>query len=362
MEADQSRSDAYFKFHGVIVKVSSADRRCIENVRRDFSWFLCPAPPLGLASVTLLLHKQSPSPIPARARKVFVLKDSVSYDHRGLRYVDYHGRARVVYDFKSEEGTVLSLDDFLLHEISYMLVLSRIGEALDRRGLHRIQSLAVSVNGSAAICLLPVGGGKTTLGLELLKMTGCLLLSDAMALIDDHLQVLPFPLRIAIRPSDRIDPGIPVHHQRPFRRIAYGEKTLIDLDYFIQSVATQAAGLEAVIFGERKGREKPALEKLSKLKALYRVLRAITFGSQLHQTKAYFLRVDMGYLRTLCTVLLSRLWRGVRMVQSVECYRLNLGENPHTTAEAIASFLRGESRLPAPGHVAAHLEPSDRTR
>ena len=92
METDQSESDAYFLFHGCIVKVLSIDRGCIENVQRDFSWFLCPAPPLGRASVTLLLHKQSPPPVPARARKVLVLKGSVSYEHRGLRYVDYDGR------------------------------------------------------------------------------------------------------------------------------------------------------------------------------------------------------------------------------------------------------------------------------
>lgn len=340
MEMKDGLSGLYLNFYGCIVKVLSGDQHCLDNVRRDFSYFLYPEPPMGPPSLQIELHKEIPPQIPAQAKRVLQTKEAVCYEYKGIRYVDYSGRALAIYDFNSEGGVACSLDDNLLHEISYIMVHSRVGELLDKRGIHRLHSLGVSVNGSATVCLLPRGGGKTTLALGLVAENECLLLSDEIAAIDKNLQVLPFPLRIGVQAAERIPLEIPVRYLRSFQTIAYGPKTLVDLEYFIQQVATEPAKSGAVLFGQRKNFKKSELKRVSKLAALYHVLRYITLGYQLPQTKAYFFRRDWQYLITLFHILLSRIMRGVRIVLSVDCYRFNLTDNPHENVKVIISFLR----------------------
>ncbi len=338
MEANQGVSEAYLNFYGCIVKVESAHLKCIENVRRDFSYFFCPQPPLKPLSVTIRLHREPSPQVPAQAKRVLQTKEGVCYEYKRVRYVDYSGKALVRYDFRSEEGAAFSLDENILHEMSYIMILSRVGEMLDRKGIHRIHSVGVSVNGSAAICLLPMGGGKTTLGLELIKEKDCFLLSDEITAIDKSLQVLPFPLRIGVPATDQVAPEIPARYLRSFLTIAYGPKALIDLEYFIQKVAAEPAKLKAILLGERKGLKKPELKRVSKLNALYQVLRNIAFAYQLPQTKAYFFRFNFGYLITFCTILLSRILSGAKIALSVECYRFSLTDEPHENAKVIARF------------------------
>lgn len=337
-------SEVYLNICGCIVKVVGSDQQCIENTRRDFSYFCCPALLTTPPSVTVRLHREVPPQAPAQARRIFQTKEGVCSEYKRLRYVDYSGKALAWYDFKSEEGVAFSCDEDILHEIGYIMVLSRVGEMLDRRGIHRLHGVSVSVNGFAAVCLLPMGGGKSTLGLELIRNSECFLLSDEISAIDENLQVLPFPLRIAVKASDRIDRQIPSQYLRPFHRIAYGPKTLIDLEFFIQKVATEPAKLQALMFGERRTSNRPELRRMSTLPALYQVLRQITFAYQLPQTKAYFFRRNPGYLLTLIGILCSRIVRGVEIVRAVPCYRLFLSNNPGDDAQLIASLLRKKGR------------------
>ena len=54
----------------------------------------------------------------------------------------------------------------------------RSKQYLDRRGLHRIHALGVVVKNRAVLVMLPMGGGKSTLGLHLLKHPEVQILSD----------------------------------------------------------------------------------------------------------------------------------------------------------------------------------------
>ena len=337
---NDSMSEAYLNFYGCVVKVVSLDQKCVENARRDFSYFFCPQPPKEPPSVTIRLHREAPPRTPAQAKRVLQTKEGICYEYERIRYVDYSGKALARYDFRSEEGEAFSPDDNILHEISYVMILSRVGEMLDRKGIHRVHSVGVAIKGSAAICLLPMGGGKTTLGLELMKEKDCFLLSDEITAIDRSLHVLPFPLRIGVRATERVAPEIPARHLRSFHTIAHGTKTLIDLEVFMQKVATEPARLEAVMLGVRKDFKKPETKRLSKLTALYHILKNITLAYQLPQTKAYFFRLSPGYFVTFVGILFSRIWRGVRIARSVNCYRLCLTGNRSEDAKLMANLLR----------------------
>ncbi len=55
------------------------------------------------------------------------------------------------------------------YEAAYLFLLSRIGEALDQRHLHRIHALALEYFGRAVLAVFPMGGGKSTLGAAMLR-------------------------------------------------------------------------------------------------------------------------------------------------------------------------------------------------
>jgi hypothetical protein len=344
VEMNHGPSEAYLDFYGCVVKVVGSDQGCMENVRRDFSNFICSQPPAEPRSVTVRLNRESPPPTPAKARRVFRTRQAVCYGHERIRYVDYPGRALVRYDFDSEEAVVFSLDDGLLHEIGYLIILSRVGELLDKEGIHRIHGLAVSMGGSATICLLPTGGGKTTLALELVKEADCVLLSDEIAAIDQQLRVLPFPLRIGVRAAESIPPDTPARYLRPYRTISFGSKTLIDLEHFAEKIARKPAALEMVLLGERSTAGPPGFRRASKLMALYQVLRHITLAYQLPRTRAYILRFEKGYMRTLPTIFLSRILTGLKITRSVECYRFTMTEDSRGNATTLATFMRQRTR------------------
>ena len=153
-----------FDIYGVTVGVASSDGEILDEIRRDFEWFLVPAagsPP----DVRIELCAE---PVPHRKSPASPGSYEAS-DEGDVRSLDYQGRASTVYDFKAERGKVTCPERDLLHELSYLLVLSRVGERLDRKGYHRVHGLGFGYHGHTGLILLPVGGGKTTLVLEMMK-------------------------------------------------------------------------------------------------------------------------------------------------------------------------------------------------
>jgi hypothetical protein len=344
----------YLNILGHVVRVDSHDSHCLENVRCDFSFFHCAAPPAPSPALTLHLHRQQPPRLPAAARSVLRSRECVSYDLDDVRWADYSGKGIATYDFAAETGEVFSLDDDLLHEISYIVILTRVGEMLDRRGIHRIHSAALLAHGSATLCVLPAGGGKTTLALEMIKRgDGYRLLSDEIAAIDARLRVLPFPLRVGVSPTPENVKDVPPHYLRSIMRVAHGPKALIDLAYFGSKVANDSAPLRAILFGERGTPGEPRLKPLRRPAALVQLLRHIAPAYQLPQTKAYFFRFDRRYLMRLAWILFSRAALALRIAASVQCYRFCLSENPRQNAAVLSDFLQQQK-----GGFAAGCEPA----
>lgn len=111
-------------------------------------------------------------------------------DEGTVRHIRYDG-VWVHYDYAAEAGVVEGEDLDRVHERLYLTALSRVGEALDRRGLHRVHALGVG----DALILLPPGGGKSTLALRL----DLPLLSEDTPLLDRQGRLHPFPFRLGLR-------------------------------------------------------------------------------------------------------------------------------------------------------------------
>jgi hypothetical protein len=71
-------------------------------------------------------------------------------DEGALRRLDYGGGTAAAYDLSREAGVVWSPERDLLRELGYLVLHSRLGWELDRRGLHRAHALGVEKDGRAA--------------------------------------------------------------------------------------------------------------------------------------------------------------------------------------------------------------------
>jgi hypothetical protein len=159
-----------FSFHGLTVEVTSPSAALVEEIRRDFTFFRVPATE---AQVRVEM-RMTPPPwegLPAIPATVFTPRN-VCFQNRRITYIDYFGRGLAVFDRRKRQCLVYGTDADLVHEITYLFILSVVGKYLDSQGIHRVHALGVSYCGQGLLLLLPSGGGKSTMALELDEPSG----------------------------------------------------------------------------------------------------------------------------------------------------------------------------------------------
>jgi len=318
-----------FDFHGVRVAVHSGDGEPGGSLARDFSYFHRPQLS-GAPHITIRCRAEEPpwADLPP-ARAVMIQPTCAVYDARGFRWVDYQSRALSRMDYRRESAEIWCRDDGLMHEIAYLLLLSRVGELHDRRGIHRIHALGLAVNGRGVICVLPSGGGKTTLGLLAMQRPGVRLLSDDTPLVDRRGDLLPFPTRIGLcsePPSD-----IPRAFVRRFRRREHGAKWLVDIEAFGDRLATPCAPA-AVVIGERSLGGAARLEAIPRRQAMGSLMRHAVAGLGLPQLVEYFLRMDVLDPFRKAPLVASRTAACAALLRRSQAYRLTLGRDADESA------------------------------
>lgn len=316
-------------FYGIQVEVTADSQIILEDIKRDFSYFLSDEKAFNI-KITIF-KRIPPYESISQIKASLYLAGAIGYDDQDIRYVDYHGQALTVYEYSKEEGFVYSDDNNLLHEISYLLILSRVGELLDKKGIHRVHALGVAINDRAVLCLLPMGAGKTTLALDLLKEKTIKLLSDDIVLIDKSGNVLPFPLRVGV--DKKVDLDIPAQFLREFYRRQYGPKTLVDIEYFKDRVA----GISKpwiILIGEREFSDQAKIEPLAKVKAIWPFIQNGVIGLGLPQMVEYFLRNGLRDLEKI-PLIFSRMSVALKIIYQSKIYKFTIGQNKRKNIETL---------------------------
>lgn len=341
----------YFNFYGVTLLVECAGEETRENIRRDFSYFLKESQSLKReafkkgtvpffspnAHIKISIYCERPpfERVPSLKASLYN-PDSISYDDGQIRWVDHQGKGLTIYDYKNESGQIYAEDRRLLHELSYLLIHSRVGELLDKRGIHRIHALGICLKEKGVLCLLPQGAGKTTLALDLLKSDDIKLLSDDTTLMKRDGELLAFPLRIGVPADSVLD--IPAEYLRSFQRRKYGSKTLIDIDYFKDKIVSFAKP-SIILIGERVFSDEAKIIKTSKIKAIGPIVRDAVIGLGIAQMVEYFLRLNVRDIFGKINILLSRLLVNLKVLLRCKTYRFLVGRNRAKNADVLDSFL-----------------------
>jgi hypothetical protein len=327
---------ACLDLQGCRLEFRSDDPDLVDWIGADFSAFTNARG--SAAEITITALRRAPGRALLSKKIIHTRKWNILASPAGRRLVWYPEGALCDYDYGTRSGVLTSANPVLLRELSYLLILSRAGEALDLRGRHRLHSGALALDGKALLFCGAQGAGKTTLLLELLKDPAFSLLSDDTPLISVDGTVHPFPVRIGL---GRGNPHLGRFREaRSFQRRHYPPKSLI---------APEAAGSAAslpvppsMIFKLVKGAA-PGFRRGRTGEAACELARSLLAGWGVPQMAEYFLRASPSDLARKAGIAASRLKAAGALLRKTDFYIFETGPVPALNAAALKCFLRSGS-------------------
>lgn len=316
-----------FQFHGVRVRVRTSSSAVASHFRHDFSYFI--AEPRG--SVDLELQHGIGAPKWRKGRRVG--RAELFKSPPGERRVRYFGSVAIDYRPQKGKARVYAGSSDGAYEGCLSVVLSFVGEWLDRKGIHRIHALGVASETAGALFLAPSGTGKSTLALELLKRSRLRLLSDDTPLVTAEAEMLGFPQRIACREKPK---GIPKRHLRRFRRARYGEKFVVGAAAFRSRVADRA-GVDWVVLTRRDGTAK--FEAIARWRAAWPLAKWLVAGFETPQMWELFLRPSPEDWKAKTEILRSRLRAAWGLMRMARFGALSLGSDAGENVRLVEGLL-----------------------
>ncbi len=323
--------------YGLRASISGDWPEVIDAVRRDFAWFeTVPGPP---SQLEIEIERRPPQLDGfGEVRASFVTPRNVVYQLGGRTIVDYFGRAVSVLDRKHGRLLVQGEDDHLVHEATYLFLLSRIGEHLDSRRLPRLHALALTGTAGAVALMLPSGGGKSTMALRALKADGVGLLSEDSPLLDRRGRVHPFPLRIGINEADAEQ--LAGHQVRRIERMEFHPKLLLDLESFADSIEREPQPLRHLVIGRRSLGVEPRLDSVGRMSAVGPLLREAVIGVGLYQGMEFVLQRGMRDVVRKAGVAASRALCCTAALARARVWELTLGRDHDANWAALEPLLR----------------------
>ena len=330
-----------FDFYGFQIAVRSRQAEHLQDLNIDFSWFRTEGVEADL-SIEMRSFSDRPE-LPALPASQHSPRNVV-FRNGQTSYLDYSGRALSVSYEDGKRFELFCDDRHLAHEIAYLTILSYTGSHLDRRGLIRVHGLGLEVNGKAVLLLLPMSGGKTTMALSMLQNEGIRLLSEDSPLIRSNGQVLPFPLRIGVRPGT-VPPDVPPDKTLSVERMEFGPKTLIDISVFQSQLAPECP-VGGILLGQRWLAGNASITPLPRRAALLPFISNAVVGLGLYQGVEFVLEKSVVELLGKTSLAARRLRASLAVIRNAQVYRFAMGPSIDDTAATLLRFLREFSNRP----------------
>jgi len=328
--------EIFFNFFGFQVAVKGSNAEILEDVNRDFSYF---STGKGKANAQLeVVSDHGPRDLLPRVRATLHTPRNIVYRDGDVSYIDYFGRALTISWAKEGHYRIFCLDRDLAHEITFLTILSQVGQHLDSIHLHRVHALGLEAGGRAVLILLPMAGGKTTLALRLLDWDGIRLLSEDSPVLSGDGVVLPFPLRIGVRAGSEPS-GIPAKYLRTVKRMEFGPKSLIDIEYFKHKIAAPCP-VGAILLGERWLSGKSSILPEQRRQAIDALIKNSVVGLGLYQGIEFVLERSAWEVLGKVGVAFSRMQSSLKAIGRSRVFRFRMGPDVEESAEVLAKFLK----------------------
>ena len=330
-------------FYGISVGVApDSNAVTMDLLARDFSCFKSTEDNL-IFDFSLEIHLMIPpwNEVPAITASMQTL-NSICYDVEHFRYCDYYGELLVILDKKKNKARLYSNNLVRMHEVSYLLILSRVGKMMDLKGLHKLHAFSVSYEDIAVVCMMPMKGGKSTLLMEILKDKRFKIISDDIPLINSFGEVLPFPIKIGLSKSpDGLEIFNPVVNLYSMDRGAYGVKNLLCLDGLPGRIEKPGKIYKKIILIEafRFNSSESILEKSGLISTFSGLMKHGVIGFGLPMVIEYFWENGPVDFLVKTKIFLKRLFGFTCFLFKARRMKLYLGKSSQKTALLITDYL-----------------------
>lgn len=328
-------ASACFDVYGLRLTVRSASSGVVEEIHRDFSYFHAEK---AEAQIQIQAHLEAPpyATLPPAPAFRFTLR-SVCFALGDNVYIDYFGQGLAIFERTARRCEVYSPDPDRLHEIIYLFMLSVIGQHLRSRGIHRVHALGVAYAQRGILLLLPSGGGKSTMAMQLLQQPGFSLLGEDTPLVDRQGMLLPFPLRLGVLPTRQSD--IPPTHLRTMRRMELPPKVLVDIEYFRDRISGPVPP-RFLLVGARNLGEVSGVRPISRHRAFRALLLDFVVARGVYQGREFLGKKGGQEHADKGKVILSRVYNSLRLLSQVLPYQFVMGRNIDRNCQTLVEFLR----------------------
>ena len=331
----------YLNFYEVKVQVESGLADILTLLKKDFSVFISPLI-LEKADFSLQIFSQEP-PVKEVPNIVATMQtsNSICYDIEETRYCDYYGDLLVVLDTRHNRARVYSKNLSKIHEVCYLLILSRVGKMMDLKGLHKLHAFSVSYNDLAIVCMMPMKGGKSTLLMQFLKDKRFKIISDDIPLVNFLGEIIPFPIKIGL--SDL--PGNlavqePEKNYYTMDRGHYGKKQLLCLEGLPGRVESVNKKFKKVLLieGFRYNSKTSILKNASIFESIKGLFKHGVIGFGLPMVIEYFWEPGFMDFYRKTKIFFLRLFAFTGLLVRSKRMKLFLGKNPQEASEVIIQY------------------------
>ena len=318
----------YFDFYGFVVELKSSSDELIDIIRKNFSYFESNNKKSSF-KITAIIEEDLSSLIPKKLTALKQSINSMTFEQNGLRYNDYYGKAVTIINYKNNYAYAYAKDINQLHEIVYLLIMSRQGKACDKRSLHKIHAMAVSSGKKNLILMLPMKGGKSTMFTKFLSETDHNLISDDSPCINSNGDLLNFPIRFGIENKPmykNLLEKIESKHVFKLYREQFGEKILVDFKAFENRIK-KPSDKNILIQGFRTSSSGCRTQSVSKIKMFKFLFINMTIGVGLPMIIEYFIENTVSDHFGNFLIFTKRLKATLMLLIKSECYFVYLGND-----------------------------------
>jgi hypothetical protein len=323
--------------YGITIRIHSKQMDALNILESEFGYFQ--ARPVQSPHFNLTLHHfKAPQGLIPELKALKISQNSLTYADGTVRWNDYFGKALTVYDYQKKEGVIYCDDLDLLHEISYLMILSLTGKSLDQNGLHKVHACGFKFRQRDVLVMLPSKGGKTTLFLNLAQRNDIELISDDTPLINSRGEVLSFPLRVGV---DEIPDFLQAQAPFPiFKRQKFNDKFLIPLTKLPASISQGPSGTSILIIGIRSSSTRSYFYKAGFLVSMKALIEHMVIGIGLPMVLEYFIQHTVCDWIRLTKIAFSRLSAAIKLWKKSQTYIFVMSNNPKKNADYIIEELK----------------------
>jgi hypothetical protein len=196
--------------------------------------------------------------------------------------------------------------------------------------------MCVNYKGNGVLLLLPSGGGKSTMTMELLRHPDFTLLSEDTPLIDRKGRMHPFPLRLGIRDGESAE--VPEQMRRTLNRMEFDPKTFVDVAFYKDRISEPVAP-RILLVGRRNLGTPSTIKPIPRREALGSLIKYLVVGLGVYQGLEFLLERGIGDMIGQTGVATSRLRNGVALLSKVPAYEFTLGRDTVKNSRTLIDFI-----------------------